>query len=175
MSSPSNVEIRPATAHDVGAITEIRVSAGQAAYKGLLADKPLSSNAADQHPAYWRDAIEFGEPQVFVALEGDKVVGFVGFDRSRDKGTPPTTGEIWAIYVATSHWGQGVGLALWDTAREGLLEEGCSKVTLWLPLGNERALRFHQLAGFKREMTSIKTVPLGDVKVEEIRLKCDLA
>jgi len=35
-------------------------------------------------------------------------------------------------------------------------------------------LRFHDLAGFKREMTTIKTVPMGTVKVEEIRLKRDL-
>jgi len=44
-----------------------------------------------------------------------------------------------------------------------------------LPLGDERALRFHDLAGFKREMTSIKTVPMGTVRVEEIRMKRDLS
>jgi hypothetical protein len=70
---------------------------------------------------------------------------------------------------------KALALALWDAAREGLLEEECNKVTLWIPLGNERALRFHDLAGFKREMTSIKTVPVGSVKVEEIRLKRDLS
>lgn len=48
-------------------------------------------------------------------------------------------------------------------------------MTLWVPLGNERALRFHDLAGFKREMTTIKTVPVGMVKIEEIRLKRDLS
>jgi len=31
------------------------------------------------------------------------------------------------------------------------------------------------MAGFKREMTSIKTVTLGSVKVEEIRFKRDLS
>jgi hypothetical protein len=44
-----------------------------------------------------------------------------------------------------------------------------------VPLGYERALRFHDMAGFKREMTSIKTVPLGAVKIEEIRFKRDLS
>jgi ribosomal protein S18 acetylase RimI-like enzyme len=109
-----------------------------------------------------------------VAVDGEKIVGFVGFDRSRDKSTPNTMGEIWAIYAAADYWGQGVGLALWDAARDGLVDEGCTKVSIWVPLGNERALRFHDLAGFKREMTSIKTVPMGAVKVEEIRMKRDL-
>jgi ribosomal protein S18 acetylase RimI-like enzyme len=174
MSSTSTVIIRPATVRDAKTIAALRVSASQAAYQGLISEHPISTATADQHPAYWRDAIEFSEPQVYVAVDAERVLGFVGFDRSRDKGTPPTTGEIWAIYVDPAHWGQGIGLALWDSAREGLLEEGCTKVTLWVPLGNERALHFHELAGFKREMTSIKTVPMGSVKVEEIRLKRNL-
>ena len=175
MSSTPNFEVRLATARDSKAIADIHVSASQAAFKALFPGEQLPAVPADKSQAYWREAIEFSEPQVYVALDDGKVVGFVGFDRSRDKGTPPTTGEIWAIYAATSHWGQGVGLALWDAAREGLLEEGCTKVTLWVPLANERAVRFHELAGFKREMTSIKTVPVGTVKLEEIRLKRDLS
>ena len=154
MSSTTNYEVRSATLRDAKAIAEID---------------------ADASPAHWREAIEYSEPQVFVALDGAQIVGFVGFDRSRDKGTPPTTGEIWKIKVSPSHQGKGIGLALWDAAREGLLEEGCSSVTLWLPLGNERALRFHELAGFKREMNSIKTVPRGDIRIEEIRLKRTLS
>lgn len=175
MSSTSNYEVRPATQRDARAIAEIHVSASQAAFKSVVPGEQMPAVSIEKSQAYWRDAIEFIEPQVYVAVDDGQVVGFVGFDRSRDKGTPNTTGEIWAIYAAPPHWGKGVGLALWDAAREGLLEEGCNKVTLWVPLGNERALRFHDLAGFKREMTSIKTVPMGAVKVEEIRLKRDLS
>lgn len=170
----SNFEVRPATLRDAKAIAEIHVNVSQAAFKGVVPGEKMPAIPVDKSQAYWRDAIEFNEPQVYVAVEDGKVVGFVGFDRSRDKGTPNTMGEIWAIYAATSHWGQGVGLTLWDAARDGLLEEGCTKVTLWVPLGNERALHFHDLAGFKREMTSIKTVAVGTVKVEEIRMKRDL-
>jgi ribosomal protein S18 acetylase RimI-like enzyme len=159
---------------DAKAIAEIHVNVSQAAFKSVVPGEKMPAISLDKSQAYWRDAIEFNEPQVYVAVDEGQVVGFVGFDRSRDKGTPNTVGEIWAIYVATSHWGQGVGLALWDAARDGLQEEGCTKVTLWVPLGNERALHFHDLAGFKREMTSLKTVAVGTVKVEEIRMKRDL-
>jgi RimJ/RimL family protein N-acetyltransferase len=175
MSSSTNFEVRPATVRDAKAIAEIHASSRQAAFKGLVPGEQMPTISVEKSQAYWRDAIEYSEPQVLVALDGATVVGFVGFDRSRDKGTPNTMGEIWAIYAAITHWGQGVGLALWDAARDGLIDEGCTKVSLWIPLGNERALRFHDLAGFKREMTSIKTVPVGTVKVEEIRLKRDLS
>ncbi len=83
----------------------------------------------------------------------------------------PTMGELWAIYVASSHWDKGVGLALWDAAREGLQDEGCTHVSVWLPIANERAMRFHELAGFKREMASAKTVPIGTVKTQVFRGK----
>lgn len=170
----SNIEVRVATMRDAKIIAEIHANASQAAFKALFPGEKAPVISVEKSQAYWREAIEFSDPQVFVATDDDAVVGFVGFDRSRDAKTPATTGEIWAIYALPSHWGQGVGLALWDAARDGLMEEGCTKVTIWVPLGNERALRFHDMAGFKREMTTIKTVPMGDLRVEEIRMKRDL-
>lgn len=167
----SRYQVRHASLKDAKAVAEVHVAAWRAAYQGLMPDEHLASLSVDKRLAFWREAIDLGEPQVLVATEADKVVGFVAFDRSRDKGTPPTTGEIWAIAAAPALWSTGVGLALWDGVRDGLEEEGCTKVTLWLPLRNERALRFHELAGFKREMASAKTVGIGGVKVEEIRLQ----
>ncbi|MFM7004117.1 MAG: GNAT family N-acetyltransferase, partial [Limnohabitans sp.] len=38
----------------------------------------------------------------------------------------------------------------------------------------ERTVRFHELAGFKREMNTARTVPIGNVKVEEVRMKRSL-
>ena len=170
----SNIEVRVATMRDAKVIAEIHASANQAAFKALFPGEKAPVISVEKSQAYWREAIEFSDPQVFVATDDGAVVGFVGFDRSRDAKTPATTGEIWAIYALPSHWGQGVGLALWDAARDGLVDEGCTKVTIWVPLSNERALRFHDMAGFKREMTTIKTVPMGDLRVEEIRMKRDL-
>ena len=168
----SSYSVRPATSRDVKAIAEIHVATWQAAYADLLPDDQLKSISVEKRLAFWREAIEFSEPQLLVASDGDKVIGFVGFDRSRDAGSKSSTGEIWALYVSPEHWGQGVGLALWDGSREGLKEEGCTQVTLWVLLRNERALRFfEQGAGFKREMSSLKTVAFGATKLEEIRLK----
>ncbi|MDB5964195.1 MAG: GCN5-related N-acetyltransferase, partial [Polaromonas sp.] len=132
----------------------------------------LKAMTIEKLQSYWREAIEYSEPQLLVAVDGDKVVGFVGFDRSRDAGTKSSVGEIWALYVAPAHWGKGVAVVLWDGAREGLKEEGCTQVTAWLLLRNERGLRFFEhSAGFKREMPSLKTVAFGTAKLEEIRLK----
>jgi hypothetical protein len=45
-------------------------------------------SSVEKRQAYWREAIEYCEPQVQVAIDGDKIVGFVGFDRSRDEVAP---------------------------------------------------------------------------------------
>lgn len=161
---------RPATLRDAKAIAEIHVASWQQAYKGILSDEHLDSLSLDKRQAFWREAIDLCEPQVVVVSDGTQIAGFVAFDRSRDKGTPSSTGEIWAIYAHPKYWGRGAGLALWDAARDGLQEEGCTKVTLWVALRNERALRFYDLAGFKRELPSAKTVDIGGTRIEEIRL-----
>ena len=167
----SSCLIRPATLRDAKAIAEIQAGT-DLALAGEARSRPgAHAPGLDRQQVFWREAVEFGEPQLQVACDAQGVIGFVGFDRCRDKGTPPTMGEIWAIHVAPAHWGEGVGLALWDAAREGLLEEGCSDVSIWIPLGNERAMRFHELAGFKRELSSARTVPVFGARVEEIRLR----
>ncbi len=165
--------IRPATLRDAKTIANIHASVQDTIYSQLVpVGYAKGSEPAESGLVFWREAIEYGEPQVQVAVDDDgKIIGFVGFDRSRDKGTKPTVGEIWALHVLPTHWNTGAGLALWDAAREGLADEGCTQVTVWLPLGNERALRFHELAGFKRELNSARTVPVGSFRLEEIRLK----
>lgn len=172
MSSTTTIQVRPATLRDAKQIAELHNATVRDAFKTIIpVDTPLPVVPLDKRQAHWREAIEYSEPQVHVAIDEDRIVGFVGFDRSRDKGTPQTMGEIWAIYVATSHWSKGVGLALWDAAREGLQEEGCSHVSVWIPIANDRAMRFFELAGLKRELPSAKTIAVGGVKIEEIRLK----
>jgi len=171
----STQTVRPATVRDAKAIARVHATVTQAIHRDVFCLDQLSGPSLDERQVYWREAIEYSEPQVQVAIHGDEMVGFVGFDRSRDKGTPSTTGEIWSLYVLPEHWNRGAGTALWDAANDGLKEEGCTKVTAWVPVRNERALRFFEHVGFKREMTTLKTVSLGHLKIEEIRLKRDLA
>ena len=167
-----NYQIRPAVQLDVPAVAEIHVAVWQAVYKNTMPEDFLTQMSVQRRVTFWREAVEFGEPQLVLATQDKKVVGFAGFDRSRDKGSKSTTGEIWALYVLPEHWGQGAGLALWDSVREGLKEEGCTQVTVWTLLENQRALRFfEQGAGFKREMPTLRTSAFGSARLEEIRLK----
>jgi phytoene/squalene synthetase len=69
MSSMSNYEVRPAKLSDAKAIAEIHASSSRAAFKALFPGEQSPAVPADMGLAYWRDAIEFSEPQVFVAID----------------------------------------------------------------------------------------------------------
>ena len=128
-------------------------------------------SSVEKRQAYWREAIEYCEPQVQVAVDGEKIVGFVGYDRSRDEKSRPTTGEIWAIYAAPTHWNQGVGLALWDAARDGLSGRRLhQRDRVGAPCAMS-ALCVSMSWLFKRELSTAKTAIIGGVKIEEVRLK----
>ena len=168
----SQFEVKPAALRDAKAIADIHVLAWQHAYQGLVADDDLKALSADKRLSMWREAIEFSEPQVLVAVNAaKKVVGFIAFDRSRDPKTKPTTGEIWAHYVHPDAVGTGAGLALWDAARDACEEEGFIEVTAWVFVRNERGLAFYDAAGFKRDMKTLRTTPVGSTRLEEVRVK----
>lgn len=170
----SSVDVRFATLADAPAVANLHLIASRALFEGVVPDAHWQATPGAQRTAFWKEAIEYGEPQVMVATQGTEIVGFVGFDRSRDPKSKNTTGELWALYVDPDHVGHGVGLALWDAAREGLQDEDCTDVTVWVPLASARALAFFDAAGFKREMNTARTVPMGTVRVEEIRFKRSL-
>ncbi len=168
-------EVKPATLRDAQAIADIHVQAWQSAYDGLVAEDDLKNLSVEKRKAMWREAIEYAEPQVLVATTPDKkIVGFIGFDRSRDPKTKPTTGEIWAHYVHPDMLGMGAGLALWDAARDACEDEGFTEVTAWVFVRNERGMNFYDTAGFKREMKTLRTTPVGSTRLEEVRVKFSL-
>ena len=167
----SSYEIKPASQRDAKAIAELHVSAWRHAYADLMDPEDLKALSVDKRQAMWREAIEYAEPQVLVASnEAGKLVGFVAFDRSRDPKTKSTTGELWALYVAPEVLGTGAGLALWDAARDACEDEGFNEVTAWVYARNDRALNFFDAAGFKREMKTLRTTPVGATRLEELRV-----
>ncbi len=173
-SLPITHTVRPATVRDAKAIARVHAAASGAMHRERFGLDKHSGPAREERQAYWREAIEYSEPQVKVVIEGETMVGFVGFDRSRDKGTPSTTGEIWALCVLPAQWRQGIGTALWEAAQEGLREEGCTRVTVWVPLRDARALQFFERAGFKRDADSVRGLQIGSTRIEEIRLGREL-
>jgi ribosomal protein S18 acetylase RimI-like enzyme len=113
--------------------------------------------------ASWTDSITAGRSRVHVALRDDNVIGYAGVGAERDPQAPPTTGELYALFVHPDHWGTGTGRALADAACADLRECGCDTVQLWVLEANNRARRFYARYGFvetaDRAYSSLNDLP----------------
>ena len=163
------MNVRPARPEDARRIAEIHVRAWQAAYPGIVPAAYLDSLSIDRHERMWSHSVAQGTPELLVAHDGESIRGWVAFGGSRDEGAEPDVAEIWAIYVDSSQWAQGVGRALWSRTQGRLQERGFTAVGLWAFPANERAGRFYRSLGFEIEAGSEKQFELGGAVLDEVR------
>lgn len=140
--------IRPATAEDVEAVAAVHVRTWQDAYRGLLPQPLLDGLDPERRASHWRSALAASNPTcVHVATDpGGDVVGFVatGPDREDDR-----RGEVYAVHVDPSAQGRGHGRMLLSAAEADLLQRGFDEAVLWVLDGNEPAMRFYQVSGWR--------------------------
>jgi ribosomal protein S18 acetylase RimI-like enzyme len=161
--------VRPATGDDAEAIAQVHVASWRSAYRRILAPEFLAGLSVEQRQARWSDAIANDLPHVLVADADGQVVGFSAFGPCRDADAGALAFEIWALYLAPSHWDRGLGRELWLASREALLQRGAQRVSLWVIANNARATRFYTLAGFAPQPESLKAFELGGMQLEEVR------
>ena len=168
------MKISHAVPEDAPAIARVHVSSWQVAYQDLLPAAYLATLTPGKREAMWRESISRGSPQLLVARDDDGVVGFVAFGTCRDENAAADRAEVWAIYVAPSHWSQGVGTQLWREASERLVEQGYCSVSLWVLTDNARAIQFYAGVGFVADDESTKEVIVGGNALKEIRYVAQL-
>jgi len=161
--------VRPGQLRDAPQIAEIHVRSWQEAYAGIVPADYLASLSVERYEANWRENLAKGEPEVAVAVEGEAVLGWLGFGRSRDDDAAPVVAEIWAVYVNPSQWRRGVGRHLWEHAKRVLRERGFGSVTLWVLSENQRAAEFYAAVGFEIESSSKKHFDIGGRSLAEVR------
>ena len=168
------MHIERATLEDAHVIAEIHVLTWRAVYQGIVPAEYLATLSVEKRKALWRESIAKGTPEVWVARIEGCIVGWVASGPCRDAGASPQAGEVWAIYVAPSHWSSGVGRALWRSARERLKQHGYKSVSLWVLAENSRAIKFYLAAGFAPDLLSIKELALGGKRLKEVRYEVDI-
>jgi ribosomal protein S18 acetylase RimI-like enzyme len=169
------MEIRRALKSDAFGIATVHVRAWQAAYRGIVPDAYLDSLSVDARAKTWREILARGGPEeVWVAVLGCDVAGWIAFGPSRDGHATAHIGELEAIYVSAQYWGGGFGRELLRKARSCLAERGFTTVTLWVLLENTRAIRFYRAAGFAPNRESEKQIIIGGKPLMEIRYEIDL-
>jgi ribosomal protein S18 acetylase RimI-like enzyme len=191
------IEIRPASAADEPAITQIRRESWLAAYAQIIDPEIIarvtgSGGRASAAPRPDRTSLVAlsPPPQSAAADDARVIVGYASYGPERTvasaattgSGTQPSglteaglageTGELYTLYVSPAHWSTGAGRALTDAALDGLRAAGYRRVVLWTLTDNARARRFYAKAGFAPDGATNILGGLGDV--QELRYVRDL-
>lgn len=143
------VSLRSAETGDARGIASVHVDTWRTAYVGIIPAEVLDALSLDHRAAKWKETLAglgAGE-RVEVADEGGRVLGFAFTGACRDEDAFGL-GELYAIYVAPSHWGTGVGPDLLASARRALVEAGHDRAVLWVLEDNKRARSFYERDGW---------------------------
>jgi ribosomal protein S18 acetylase RimI-like enzyme len=162
--------VRAFTKEDARAVAVIHVECWQKAYRGAMPDAFLDALSVDQRTEQWSKSPRHAEHRIWLAVDEDRIVGFVLTGPSRDADAAPLVSEIFAIYVAPDRWGTGAGRLLVEHVFADLQARGASEVSLWVVSSNERAKRFYGRAGFRAD-GGVKVGSFGGADVQELRYR----
>lgn len=163
--------VRTATAADVHAIAEIRVSSWRATYAGIVPDAILDGMDVARIETWI--AGRLADPRDRGTLVVEEVDGaVVGYALTAPTGDEDAAGlgEVEAIYLAPDARGRGLGLPLLGAAVADLVRSGFKTAILWVLTANGPARRFYERAGFRAD-GAVRTLDFDGTPVEEIRYR----
>lgn len=170
MTESTSWELRRATGADAPVVAAMHVRAWQVAYRGIVPDAFLDGLDVEARAArYSFDRSEPGDPETWIALDGEDLVGMVNVGPARDDDLPGL-GEVRAVYVAPDRWRSGAGSALLAMAERRLADSGFADACLWVLADNARARRFYERAGWRID-GGTKTIVIGGRELLEVRYR----
>lgn len=128
------MEIRRAVLADAKGIAKVQVDSWQTTYQGIVPAEFLAGMSYEDREQKWKNSIP--EQAVFVAVEGEEVVGF-------SIGGPERTGNY------PAYQGKGIGKALVKAVVEQLVMQNISSMTV-CALAENPACRFYEKLGGKK-------------------------
>ncbi|MDP9182967.1 MAG: GNAT family N-acetyltransferase [Actinomycetota bacterium] len=152
------MEVRRVRREELRAAHETRLATWRVAYRGIVPDDHLAALVLDDESlSRFEQRFDEGIGRTFAAFDDDAVVGMSVAGRCRDEDREGQE-ELYAIYVLPSHWGAGVGQALWEAS--------APFTSLWVLEANARARAFYARNGFRPDITKEITfgAPLTEVR-----------
>jgi len=171
--------VRPAEPSDAEEIARIQLTTWRAAYQNLLPAELLKALDAAEAADAWRHTIEQGPARVFVALEGEWLVGFCAAGPAPEDesagadGLPVSDAERVALVstlLVEPRWGRrGHGGRLLANAGTAMLAAGARRGISWVAEADKASLAFWERAGWVVDGT-VRTLDAAGQPLREVRL-----
>ena len=184
MSAPggspgADVSVRVAWADDATAIAAVQLRTWPETYAGLLPPEVLPTEV-EPLAAAWREALARpadARTRVLVALERNRVTGFVLTSAARDPDCDPVAdGELSELTVEPAERGKGHGSRLLQAAVDTLVADRFTRAVAWLVAADDGTRRFLTDAGWAPD-TAHRELDLdgtGTTTVKQVRLHTSL-
>jgi hypothetical protein len=175
----AEASVRPAVPTDADEIARIQLETWRVAYADLLPAAVLDELSVEEAALIWRQTIEQGPAQVFVATERQWLVGLCAAgpapqDETADAAGSPAKDVETVALVSTllvePRWGRrGHGGRLLAEAGQAMLAAGSTRGITWVPEADKATLGFLQRASWVADGT-VRTLDAGGRPLREIRL-----
>jgi ribosomal protein S18 acetylase RimI-like enzyme len=156
-------EIRRAVPDDAGRLARVHVETWREAYRGILPGNYLDSLSVAPRVGWWKRYVG-NDAVVHVAEVDAAVVGFCSVGASDLDGW----GEVFALYVHPTEWGEGHGRRLIEAGEVSLRDAGFTRALLWVLERNDRARSFYERQGW-RMGKPFRVEEIGGAQVSEVR------
>lgn len=157
--------IRYANSEDANVLGIIHSESWKIAYKGIVPASVLDNITAEKREKYFYKALSEKREEDAILYFEDKPIGFICIGKCRDNDLNDTYGEIWGIYLLSSHWNKGLGSELIKWGINELKAKKYKNITLWVLEENLNARKFYEKIGFKFDGTK-KEINIGRMLFE---------
>ena len=166
------VLVRPATAADAPAITELHAIGWRSGYGEFFPPEVLATEI-DGRKTRWTDLAASGrlEEEVIVAADGEDLVGFA---RVTPSDLYSGAAFIHSFYVHPERWGTGVAGELMAAIVEGAAARGRRAIHLTAYRESARARAFYEKSGFRETGRTFESELSGGVPVTDVEYRLDL-
>lgn len=141
------ITLRPARAEDARALSWVFVGAWKGSYEGVVEAEVLASLDEDEVADWLGNLVTSGVQKTLVAESSSGQL--LGFTRYGDDPDDPRTGHVYALYVAPTASGRGIGRRLLESALGEIDARGRRSARLWVFEANRRARALYEAAGFE--------------------------
>jgi len=127
----------------------LHVQCWREAYAEIVPLELLATFTAAKRLPLWQKVIPDPERFALAAFDEDRRVGFVISGPSAEKFIEDQDGNLDTIYIAASHYRQGIGRVLLANAAQDWLARGGRTMTVGVLAQNLRARSFYESQGAK--------------------------
>jgi RimJ/RimL family protein N-acetyltransferase len=159
---PPGLALRPVRLDDVEAIAAYHHQCWLQGYAGLVPQEVLDALVVEDRIQLWREHLASGAGRTAVVAADDRPIAHVGVELD----------TIESVYVDPAWWGQRIGPVLLAEGERLLQEDGVTDGVLWTVVGNDRAVKVYEAAGWALDGTvEVHDHPLGFNLTEQRMVK----